>query len=394
MRATYSPEDNKLRMYPSERLSAEDYNKFKSAGFKWAGRQKLFVAPMWTPSRFDLLVNYCGSVEDEDQTLLERSEERAEAFEGYSENRLKDAHAAKDRAAELTDGIPAGQPILVGHHSQHKAEREAKKIEQAMKKAVNMWETSKYWESRAAGAIADAKYKDSPEVRARRIKKLKAGLRSREKNKAEYVKKLALWSIEDLSLARAQKIAGYFGGFGLPRKEGDRKDWSERCSAYDALCGDDFPENNHPNLYADRSLEEVIDAAQKVYPRSIAWEDRWINHYNNRLSYENAMLAAQGCSHLTEPKPRPKQLPMINCKSTMEIKKLYSRGETETLPLGYMTKAEYKKIYSKGCLISACGTYRQKTAPVHKEGEPHYRSKRHVIFLTDSKEHPLPAKEA
>lgn len=47
--ATYSPEDNKLRLYPSERLDKETYDRVKAAGFAWAPKQQIFVAPMWTP---------------------------------------------------------------------------------------------------------------------------------------------------------------------------------------------------------------------------------------------------------------------------------------------------------------------------------------------------------
>jgi len=43
-----------------------------------------------------------------------------------------------------------------------------------MRRAINLWETSEYWQRRAAGAIAHAKYKELPAVRARRIKKLEA----------------------------------------------------------------------------------------------------------------------------------------------------------------------------------------------------------------------------
>jgi hypothetical protein len=37
--ATYSPEDNKLRLYASMRLSRELYDRVKAAGFKWAPKQ-------------------------------------------------------------------------------------------------------------------------------------------------------------------------------------------------------------------------------------------------------------------------------------------------------------------------------------------------------------------
>src|SRR5688572_14260702 len=76
--ATYSPDDNKLRLYPFARLDAATYERIKAKGFKWAPRQELFVAPMWTPGRADLLVELCGDIGDDDSSLVERAEERAE----------------------------------------------------------------------------------------------------------------------------------------------------------------------------------------------------------------------------------------------------------------------------------------------------------------------------
>lgn len=46
--ATYSPDDNKLRLYAATRLDPETYARVKAAGFRWAPKQDLFVAPMWT----------------------------------------------------------------------------------------------------------------------------------------------------------------------------------------------------------------------------------------------------------------------------------------------------------------------------------------------------------
>ena len=94
--ATYSPEDNKLRLYPSSRLDSATYERVKAAGFKWAPRQELFVAPMWTPAREDLLMELCGEIGDEDTGLVERAEERADRFEDYSDKRAHDASAARN----------------------------------------------------------------------------------------------------------------------------------------------------------------------------------------------------------------------------------------------------------------------------------------------------------
>jgi hypothetical protein len=85
--ATYSPEDNKLRLYTNtdERLPESLYSHVRSHGFIWAPRQKLFVAPAWTPEREDFLLDSCGQIDDEDKSLVERAEERADRFGQYGE---------------------------------------------------------------------------------------------------------------------------------------------------------------------------------------------------------------------------------------------------------------------------------------------------------------------
>lgn len=40
-RATYSPDDNKLRLYASLRLDEETYSLINKAGFRWAPKQEL-----------------------------------------------------------------------------------------------------------------------------------------------------------------------------------------------------------------------------------------------------------------------------------------------------------------------------------------------------------------
>ncbi len=291
--ATYSPEDNKLRMSPAHRLDKADYERFKAAGFSWAPKQELFVAGMWTPDREDLLIEFCGEIDDEDKSLVERAEERAERFEGYSDSRATDAARARDHVASIADGIPFGQPILVGHHSERHARRDAEKIRSGMDRAVKMWETSKYWESRAAGAIAHAKYKELPAVRHRRIKGIEADKRKAEKMRDEMAARFEAWckcaAIEDEEKrARvALIIANTCGSFSMPRKEGDRDGFT--CDVYGALTG------SYPTIYAPRTLAEVLEQTTGPrYPRSIAHYERWIQHYQNRLTYERAMLAEGG----------------------------------------------------------------------------------------------------
>ncbi len=291
--ATYSPEDNKLRLYPSSRLDSATYERVKAAGFKWAPRQELFVAPMWTPAREDLLMELCGEIGDEDTGLVERAEERADRFEDYSDKRAHDASAARNAVQAIGQRFEFGQPILVGHHSERKARKDAERMENGMRRAVQMWETSEYWKQRAAGALRHAKYKELPAVRHRRIKGLEADKRKQERSKQEAEMWLKLWleceaeQDAELQKAVALRIAGMCW-LHLPRKEGDREDWSHTPTAYDALNG------SHSNLYAPRTLAEVIEAAKKTYPATVAHCDRWIAHYENRIAYERAMLDEQG----------------------------------------------------------------------------------------------------
>jgi hypothetical protein len=140
--ATYSPEDNKLRLYSTTRLDSETYDRVKEAGFKWAPKQELFVAPMWTPTREDLCVELAGEIGDEDTPLVERAEAKAERLEDLSERCAHDADRAHKAIHAIADGITFGRPILVGHHSERHARKDAEKIENGMRKAVECWKQS------------------------------------------------------------------------------------------------------------------------------------------------------------------------------------------------------------------------------------------------------------
>ena len=149
--ATYSPDDNKLRLTASARLDAATYERVKAAGFAWAPKQEQFIAPMWTPGRADLCIELAGSIDDDDGSLMQRAEDRAERFEGYEDNRRSDANNAHEAVCRIADGIPLGQPILVGHHSERRARKDAERIENGMRAAVRLF--GSFTVARAAAGI-------------------------------------------------------------------------------------------------------------------------------------------------------------------------------------------------------------------------------------------------
>ncbi len=289
MTATYSPEDNKLRLYPTSRLPKDLYDRVKAAGFSWAPKQELFVAPAWSPAREDLLIELCGDVGDEDTSLTDRAEQRAERFEDYSEKREDEAHRAHAAVESICDGIPLGQPILVGHHSERHARKHAEQIQSGMRKALRLWETSKYWTDRAAGAIQHAKYKELPAVRYRRIKKLEADLRKQIKNRDESQKQFDFWSREGLTREVAMAFANYF----------DHASYEWKLA--------DYPRESPASQYEGPMscwsvLEGNVATVEQVQARRVPGLKRylegncvrWIAHYENRIAYERAMLNEQG----------------------------------------------------------------------------------------------------
>lgn len=277
--ATYSPDDNKLRLYPFARLDKETYDRVKAAGFSWAPRQQLFVAGRWTPGREDLLLELCGEIDDEDKSLVDRAAERAERFEGYEERRSKEADSAYNHAKSIADGIPFGQPILVGHHSEKRARKDAERIQNGFSRAAKLWECSQYWQDRAAGAIANAKYKESKPVRARRIKTIEADKRKAEREIKECEHNLKLWqSLEDPEKWKKQ--------------DGSVLTLLERA-LYIANQG-----RNYDRYSAlDKGTLEPLDAQAQAIKRignTIAFYQRCVDHYNNRIAYEKAMLEESG----------------------------------------------------------------------------------------------------
>lgn len=298
--ATYSVEDNKLRLSAFRRLDAETYERVKKAGFKWAPKQEIFVAPAWTPSREDLLLELCGEIDDEDYSATERAADRAERFGGYRDKRAAEAGASADK-------FDSG-PSAFGHQSRARAERLARRHDRHRTYAVSQWSKAEYWQSRTAGVIANALHKADPRTRRGRIKVLEAEQRKHEKERAEYAERFAKWS-EVLTLDGADT-------------PGEYESTADRCGfkpesitpalrlAYNLANYGSYGDYTHPRTGRVSSLYSLLtDAADPITPAEAAtlwlrnatdpadetsYSARWSRHYENRLTYERAMLANEG----------------------------------------------------------------------------------------------------
>lgn len=291
MYATYSPEDNKLRLYTTTRLDAEDYKLFKDAGFISAPKQGCLVAPAWSPQREDLLLQFCDEIEEETTSLAERAEQRAERFEAYGESRAKDSSAAYQRSSEIAKRFEFGQPILVGHHSERKARRDQAKMHNAMDKSVKMSELAGRWESRAKAVLAHADYKSQPGVRVRRIKTLEAEQRSHQRDFDDANNRFVFWSQPDLTLEKIEQsmFHSWNQHVYIPFKEGD----PEHARTYWITFYDVFLSDRKEN-YAPRTIAEVAQSVVENAERAKERQQRWIDHIQGRLIYERELLGQQG----------------------------------------------------------------------------------------------------
>jgi hypothetical protein len=116
-------------------------------------------------------------------TYRERRQARAERLRDWSGKREQRAAQARASVDALVGGIPLGQPILVGHHSQRRAERDRDRIQTGTRKAIEHAEKAREFERRAANIEAAAEesiYSDDPDAAA----KLRQRLAELEKRRA------------------------------------------------------------------------------------------------------------------------------------------------------------------------------------------------------------------
>lgn len=280
MDATYSAEDNKLRLYASERLDSELYQHVKAAGFKCAPKQDLFVAPKWTPDREDLCIELAGEITAEGTTVVERAQAKAERLDSLAKKRAGQAGHFHAAAQRISERFVAGQPILVGHHSERRARKDKAHMDAAMQKAVAAQEAVHYWHHRAEGVERHANHKAAPGVRARRIKALLADLRDHQRRVNHAHKCLELWTTIDAMGAseKQDKAALYYAGAQLAGG-----------GAAPYTCGDSLW---HQLDRAQITTRKAIDSclAHWEYVCESPYHGRWISHILNRLAFERGEL--------------------------------------------------------------------------------------------------------
>ena len=257
-----------------------------------------------------------GVISPEEYGPEERAADRAERFAGYREKR-------RAEASGYADTFEAG-PAVHGYQSQKRADRAARRHDRQRVNAVSQWNKAEYWQERTAGVISNALYRAQPEVRRRRILKLEKLQRKAVMSSRDTQSRWDGWQ-RVLELEGSDKPAPADGYKMAPSIVVDSKACGTiifDCSKSDsphaiaytlANLGYGGYSYKHPRNDSDRetSLYSLLtDDVDPISPKEAAelWlngstvrpgspgsrTERILNHYANRLAFENAMLENEG----------------------------------------------------------------------------------------------------
>ena len=187
VKATYSLEDDKLRVYvgDGERLPVLIWQTLTGLGFRWAPRQRVLHAA-WRPDREDAVLAACGVIATEYGGMQKRAELAAERYSDYADRARERAARDAARRDDILDQIPFGQPILVGHHSERRHRRDLDRVDRLSQSVYENTAKHDYWQHRAEAALNNVRKKYDPGVIARRLKKLHAEVRRLRRHRQEY----------------------------------------------------------------------------------------------------------------------------------------------------------------------------------------------------------------
>jgi hypothetical protein len=160
----------------------------KAAGFKWSRNLDAWYLPRtWGEATRDLRVKQLeralgdkitvqrgertksGTAEDWVAARIERGEARAEELEARAERHSNEADALMARSDAHVAGIPFGQPILVGHHSERRHRNAIDKSWRDLGKAVEAGKQAQEDSRAAESARYNAENHDHPVRISRRL---------------------------------------------------------------------------------------------------------------------------------------------------------------------------------------------------------------------------------
>lgn len=187
----------------------EIVRKYENGGFKFFPSLRMLglrnsrdrVADRWAinaaaealrKAGFEVTVEIDDEHRDRAQVLADqadRLEDRRDRLETKADRHAGAAEAAHNRAHQISERFAAGQPILVGHHSERGARADRKRMDQAMRTSVKENDAAQDAARRANAVGSQARHSARPGTTARRIKTAEAELRRIQRDLDGYTRR-------------------------------------------------------------------------------------------------------------------------------------------------------------------------------------------------------------
>lgn len=194
----------------------------------------------------------------------ERREARIERLRARAEGKASAAQAAFGTARRIGGAIPFGQPILVGHHSERRARRDAERIDRSMRRGVEAHREAERLERAVVVAERnDAVSSDDPNAVERLREKLAAVEVERDRWKA---------------ITRAAKR----GAEALRALDLTRQEWT---SVQHSVCGTGYMVTNASAnaRRIQKRIAELTARAERPAPSAETIGDVVIDEQENRV---------------------------------------------------------------------------------------------------------------
>jgi len=144
----------------------------------------------WEDPTIDLAegIEAQGEATIEEQVALkdERSAYRAERYTQRAQAKHQASEQAYHRSNAALEGIPPGQPVLVGHHSEKGHRRALERSHQAMGQSVEAGRAAKRLTEKAAGSEAQVQKRQSKSYMGHRLQEAEAKKRQAERDLAQF----------------------------------------------------------------------------------------------------------------------------------------------------------------------------------------------------------------
>ncbi|WP_170178771.1 DUF3560 domain-containing protein [Solirubrobacter pauli] len=123
-----------------------------------------------------------GTAEQREAAYVAARSHRAESLAGRSEHLAERARTEHAQSNAIVEHIPLGQPVLVGHHSQRRHERDLDRSRAAMTRSVQASNASQAAAHVARSAQADVARREDPAFIGRRIADREREIRELQRN--------------------------------------------------------------------------------------------------------------------------------------------------------------------------------------------------------------------